>query len=188
MEQIVKKRIIDISKDIIDAVAKKDNVRLKVISNYTIHNSSIFQDEDSISIATITYSLSNIIERYKFTETKQWAEFHNNIITCLKDARKELIKDNLGAYKNILKDIFKVIENFDHKLAIYVQEVIERSKIKKGSAILAHGISLGRVAEILGVSSWDLMDYIGKTNVFETKKSPSVKQRLNLTRKLFGLI
>lgn len=187
MEKIVKNRIIEISQDILNAVIKKDNVKLKILSNYTIHNASIFQDEDSISMATITYALSKIIERYKFKETKEFLNFYNNIITNLKQARKELVNNNIETYKNILKRLFKAIEEFDHKLALYVQRVIEKSKIKKGSVMFEHGISLARVADLLGISRWDLMNYIGKTRVFDIEKAPSVKQRLNFTRKLFGL-
>ncbi len=187
MEKIVKDRIIEISQDISNAIIKKDNVKLKTLSNYTIHNASIFQDEYSIGIAVLAYSLSKIIERYRFKETKQLLNFHNNIINGLKTIRKDLINNNIEAYKNTLKSLFKIIEEFDHKLAIYVQRVIEKSKIKKGSVMFEHGISLARVADLVGISRWDLMNYIGKTRVFDIEKAPSVKQRLNFTRKLFGL-
>lgn len=188
MEKIVKDRIIDISQKILEAVRQKDTIKLKILSNHTIHNASIFQDEDSIGIAVLAYSLSKIIERYKFKETKEWLDFYNKIISCLKEARKELINDNLEAYKNILKGLFKVIDNFDHKLALYVQEVIDKSKIKKGSIIFEHGISLARVAELLGISRWDLMGYIGKTKIIDAETEVlSVKERLNFTRKLFSL-
>lgn len=187
MEPIVKKRIIEISQDILNALIKKDNVKLKILSNYTIHNASIFQDEDSISIATITYALSKIIERYKFKETKIFLNFHKNIIAYLETARKELINNKYETYRKNLESLLKLIEEFDHKLALYVQRVIEKSKIKKGSVMFEHGISLARVADLLGISRWDLMGYIGKTRVFDIEKSPSVKQRLNFTRKLFGI-
>ncbi len=187
MEPIVKKRIIEISKDILNAVIKKDNIKLKTLSNYTIHNASIFQDEDSISIATLTYSLSKIIERYEYKETKEFLNFHKNITSGLKTLRKELINDNIQIYKDILKNLFEEIEKFDHKLALYVQRVIEKSKIKKGAAMFEHGISLARVADLLGISRWDLMNYVGKTTVFDFGKTPSAKERLNFTRKLFSL-
>jgi len=187
MEKVVKDRIIEISKDILVAVIKKDNIKLKTLSNYTIHNASIFQDEDSIGIATLTYSLSKIIERYRFAQTKEFLNFHNDIITGLKTLRKELINNNLQSYKNTLKNLFNNIEKFDHKLSLYIQEVIVKAKIKKGSAMFEHGISLARVADLLGISRWDLMNYVGKTTVFDTIQVTNIRQRLNFTRKLFGI-
>lgn len=187
MEQIVKKRIISVSKDVLEAVKKKNNVKLKILSNYTIHNASIFQDEDSISVAVITYALSKIIERYNFNESKEWLNFYNKVIIDLKKAIDELTNNDLRYYKQNLKELIKAIERFDHKLTLYVQRVIEKSKIKKGSVMFEHGISIGRVADLLGISGWELREYIGKTTVFDTHKTPDVKERLNFTRKLFGL-
>ncbi len=188
MEKIVKERVLEILGKILEAVKEKDVITLKLLSNHTIHNASIFQDEDSISVAVIAYSLSKIIERYKFNETKEWLRFYNDIVNDLSNVQKELLGENIEVYKGILKKIFEIIEEFDHKLAIYVQQVIEKSKIKKGSVIFEHGISIARVAQLLGISRWDLMSYVGKTNVFDYEKEAlDVKDRLNFTRKLFGI-
>lgn len=188
MEKIIKERVLEILEKILGAVKEKDVIALKLLSNQTIHNASIFQDDYSISTAVIAYSLSKIIERYRFNETKEWLKFHNDIVNDLSNARKELLGENIEVYKSILKNIFKIIEEFDHRLAIYIQQVIEKSKIKKGSVIFEHGISIARVAQLLGVSRWDLMSYVGKTNIFDIEKEAlNVENRLNFTRKLFGI-
>ena len=49
-----------------------------------------------------------------------------------------------------------------------------------------HGISLGQVADALGVSMWELMDYIGKTRIVDKFGSETdIKQKLEFTRGLF---
>ena len=40
-----------------------DLTELKELSNTTVHNASIYQDEDSVSVAVLIYSLSKIFER-----------------------------------------------------------------------------------------------------------------------------
>lgn len=188
MEKIVKDRVLEILGKILIALKKKDNYTLNVLSNYTIHNASVFQDQDSIGIAIIAYSLSKIIQRYKFDETKEWLDFYNLTLKHLKNARNDLSNNNIEPYKNTLKELFKAIDEFDHKLALYVQQVIEESKVKKGSAMFEHGISLSQVSELLGISMWDLMTYIGKTKVMDAQPEiRSAADKLNFTRKLFGL-
>ena len=67
-----------------------------------------------------------------------------------------------------------------------MQEVIEEAKIKKGYKLHEHGISLGRTAEILGISQWELMNYVGKTKISDVDIVPTdVVQRLKLARGIF---
>ena len=50
------------------AIGSGDSIKLKELSDKTIHTASISQDPDNIAIAVIVYSLSKIIERkYHFT-------------------------------------------------------------------------------------------------------------------------
>jgi len=182
----IKESIYDIIKRVIIAVKDRDSLYLKKISNYTIHNASIFQEEDSISIAVIIYALSKIIERNRFKETKGWARAYSDITKKLKDAHSYLSKGDYKSYRNIIKKLFKTINKLDNKLALYLQEIIEKSKIKKGSIIYEHGISLERVAELMGMSRWELMNYVGKTRIIDAEKGiTNIRSRLKFARKLF---
>ena len=42
-----------------------DAAALKELSDHTIHNAAIFQEQDSLSFAVVMYSLSKVIERAK---------------------------------------------------------------------------------------------------------------------------
>ena len=49
-----------------------------------------------------------------------------------------------------------------------------------------HGISMGQVAESLGVSLWDIMDYVGKTRIIDKfEYRTDMKSKLEFTRGLF---
>jgi len=81
-----------------------------------------------------------------------------------------------------------VISNFDSKLNLYIQKVIDEAEIKKGSKLYEHGISLAQTADLLGVSQWELMKYIGQTKIADKfVDEVNVKDRLAHTRRLFGL-
>lgn len=184
MNETIKKDILSILSGIINILRvkeEKDIVEIKELSNHTIHNASIFQDEDSVSIAILIYSLSKIIER------KQGELSYNNIVRLIKTAYDFLDKNNIDSYRKTIRKLFKFISTIDTKLKLYIEEVINQAQIKKGSKLYEHGISLARASEILGVSQWELMSYIGKTkipDVYEVERV-SLKNRLNYARSLF---
>ena len=183
MDKIIKKDILSIISKTIEILKikeEKDIIELKELSNHTIHNASIFQDEDSISIAILIYSLSKIIER-KFGELN-----FRPILNLLIASSDHLKKDNHKEYRKTIRELFSLISKIDTKLKLYIGEVINQAQIKKGSQLYRHGISLERASEILGVSQWELMGYVGHTKITDTQLGVfDVKSRLNFTRGLF---
>ena len=168
-------RILDIlkEKDINDALA------LNKLSDRTIHDASIFQDEDSIGIAVVAYALS---KTYMRTES-----ISENIKAALRKAHNFLLDDDYIRYRKKIKEILKLIGDEDRKISLYIQQVIRQAEVKKGSRIYEHGISLARTAEILGISQWELSSYIGHTTISDSEfERVPIKQRLQFARGLFG--
>ena len=178
MNEIIKNDIINTLTNTIEIIKKGDNFKLKDLSNHTIHNASIFQDEDSVSIAVVIYSLSKILERGKPDTTQ--------VITLMQGGMDYLKKGDVESYKAIIKGIFKFVSNIDSKLKLYIDEVVEQAEIKKGTKIYDHGVSLGQAASILGISQWELMNYVGKTRIVDTMyERPDVIDKIKFTRGLF---
>lgn len=182
MNEIIKKDIIAIISKTIVILRKKeerDVIELKGLSNHTIHNASIFQDADSASIAILIYSLSKIIER-------EFGKFdYKPVLNILNSSYSYLKKDNFAEYRKTIKRLFNLISSIDSRLKLYIEEVIRQAQIKKGSQLYRHGISLARAAEILGISQWELMDYIGHTKIIDKEEKLDIRSRLEFTRRLF---
>ncbi len=187
MRKDVRQDILKIIKDSMLAIRGKDVMKLREISNHTIHDASIYQDEYSISIAVAIYSLFKIFERPDYRNYKDWDVFSKNVVDNLKRAVFALKKNDDEHYARHIKDIFEFIAKLDSKLKIYVREVFEQAKIHKASRLHEHGVSIGRTAELLGISEWEVMEYIGKTGISETDFSLSmpVDKRLKFARSLF---
>ncbi|MFH1316787.1 MAG: hypothetical protein ABII01_04670 [Candidatus Woesearchaeota archaeon] len=185
----VKKYIEDSIHIIIKAVRESDVLRLRKLSNVAIRNASVYQDEDSVSFAVITYSLSKIIERNRDGSSREYKKFIENTILFLRRMRSALEKKDFKSYRIILDRIFSAIEKIDDKLASYIQEVVEKSKIKKGSTFYDQGISIARSAEVLGISQWSLMNYVGQTKIIDSSYTEGIpiKKRLKLVREIFDL-
>lgn len=177
--------------DVLDKVIKileikeeKDLVEIKELSNHTIHSASIFQDNDSVSIAVVVYALYKIIERGVDYESK----IYTKILSHLRKTKQYLYKKDFTRYQAMIRGMLKEISGIDRKLKIYIMDVIEKARIKKGSKIYEHGVSIARAAEILGISQWELMSYVGKTEIVEeVPKVTSLRNRLGLVRRLFKI-
>ena len=91
------------------------------------------------------------------------------------------------AFRKLIKNIFNFIRTIDAKLKLYIHEVINQAQIKKGCKLCEHGISVARASEVLGISQWELMHYLGKTTLIDQFSEPvNVLKRLKIARSLFA--
>ncbi len=178
MDNAVRGNMVRLLKGSLDAIRKGDSFMLKELSNGNIHNASIFQDEDSLSISVVIYALSKMIERTENTR---------GIVSRLQKAFEAISSGNDAAYRSEISRLIKDIRLEDSRLKKFVSNVIEQAQMKKGYAIHEHGISVGRVAAMLGISKWELMQYLGKTRIPEqsSERIPTEK-RLELARRMFS--
>ncbi len=166
-------------------VKKGENVvevaEIKGLSNKVIHDASIFQDEDSISIGVLVYSLSKIIER------KQKELDYGSVLIMVNSSISYLTQNDDEKFRKSIKDIFNFIRKVDEKIKLFIHEVINQAKIKKGCKLCEHGISITRASDVMGISQWELMNYFGKTTIIDKlSEQVNVSYRLKIARSLFS--
>ena len=183
MPKVVRKDIIDILVKAKVAMQLSSVNELKSLSNQTIHNASIFQDQDSVSIAVVMYAVSKLLERRGFDTT-----YAENLLSLMGDAQDFLKREDYQGYRSKIKDIFDFISTTDRRFKLYVDRVIDKAQIKKGSRLYEHGLSMAKSAEILGIGQWELMSYVGKTRIIDEEAvTTGVKKRLDVARKIFNV-
>lgn len=187
MEKRVRVNLIWILKEVKKAIKDLDIIKLRDLSNHTIHDASILQEENSIQIAVIVYALSKIFERKNYQNYKSWNHFYKGLMQYLENAVRALERDNERDYRASTKGLMQTIDNLEYRLRHYLVEVIERSKVHKASRIHEHGVSVGRTAEILGISQYELMSYLGETGIADINLNISmdIKKRIEFARSLF---
>lgn len=179
MRQIIRDDLMMVLRKAIAAYEQRDFVELTSLSNHTIHDASIFQEDDPLSMAVFMYALSKVVER-----CAERAHSCPIVVPQMKTALFALERDDENAYRAVMKDLIREIGSYEAQLKMYIQKVIEKAKIKKGSKIHEHGISVARSAELLGLSQWELQVYIGK-GLHELKTTIPVSERLRKARELF---
>ena len=188
MDYVIKKDVISILRKALSIIQKEDTSALDELSNHSIKDASVFQDKDSIKIAVIIYALSKIIHRSE-GQPDEWDKTKKEILTQLQNARFYLEKSNEKKYRDLIKNIFKRIGEIDDKLKLYIDDVLDKAKIVKGSKLYEQGVSIERASELLGISQWELMSYVGKTQIIDQYKEEviPVSMRLDHAKKIFGL-
>ena len=180
MNDLIKKDLISVLSDLNQTLRERretDVSEIKSLSNHIIHNASVFQDEDSISVAILIYSLSKIIER------KEKEVDFNKITNLISSAVSNLKNNNDYEFRRSIKNLFNFIRTIDRGLRLYINEVINQAQIKKGCKLCEHGISVARASE---VSRWELMHYLGKTTIIDQYNDlANVANRLKFARGLF---
>jgi hypothetical protein len=181
------KNILRIFKETKKAIEKKDTYKLKLLSDQTNNTASRTNDLDNIAIAVIIYSIEKILEREKYKNSPRWNNFYNKLKFHINQSIIYLKNNNEEKFSNCLKEIRKEMENFSGKLKNYIEDIFRKAKINKASKIYEHGISMERTANLLGVTLWELANYIGEKEIIEIndKKDFSVKSRIKLAMEMF---
>ncbi|MAG24605.1 hypothetical protein CMI47_03405 [Candidatus Pacearchaeota archaeon] len=188
--QIDKKEVshrIALFNQIKEALEKKDPLKLKDLSNHTIHTASTIQDPTSITIAVIIYTLSKLIERDDYKKISSWETFTKKFNLYLDGAIAALKQNNENKYKDKLTEARKSIESVSPNLKKYIKEVLRKAAINKASKLYEHGLSLEQTSKLLGITQWELSEYTGQKDVPESKlnKTLTVKQRAKMALEFF---
>ena len=181
------KNRLEIFEKLIESIEKEEIGKIKELSNRTIHSAAINQDTESINIAVIVYAISKIIERKKYREYPEWPEFYKNIKFFVEKCYESLKQKNFEKFRENLVRIGECIKILKGNLKEYIEFIFRKARINKGSRIYEHGISFTQTAEVLGISLWELAEYIGQTGIgnVELSITKDVKERIKFLEEIF---
>ena len=169
--------VINVLRETQTALAAEDAAKLKELSNQTIHCASYLQDSGSITLAVVIYTLSKLIERSDHAKATNWKQFSKKFNSWMLLAIKARGEEKTDEYEAYLEQARKSLTSMLGNLKPYIQEVLLKASINKASRIYEHGISLGKTAQLLGVTQWELSEYAGQKkqedggyNTFDVKK------------------
>src|SRR3989344_3479639 len=127
--------ILNILEQTKDALKKEDVVKLKELSNQTIHTVSTSQDADNIAVAVIVYSLSKIIERKKYREYPGWKTFYVNYIYAIDNAIIAIKRDEKERFSQSIRMIKDAMDTISGDLKKNIADVFRKASINKASKI-----------------------------------------------------
>jgi hypothetical protein len=181
-----KEHVINILKQAKKATQIEDVVKLKEISNQTIHSTAIYQDESNSLVAVVLYGLSKIIERGRKYYKENYKRYKKQYLEILDDAIRHLEKGEETKFK---KHISKMLSSsiISNDLKKHIQDLFRKAKINKAGKVYEHGISMEKTAKLLGVSQWELAEYTGQSSIGDVKheETMNVRKRIKLAEEIF---
>ncbi|MEM3074623.1 MAG: hypothetical protein QW727_01630 [Candidatus Pacearchaeota archaeon] len=169
------------------AVRDFDITTLKNLSNETIHSAAIYQDTDNILIAVIVYALSKLIERKEDYKSKSFEKYLDYYLKTLEFSKECISKNDCDAFRDRLNEIMNV-PGLSENIKTNVLDVFRKAKINKASKIYEHGISMEATSKLLGISMWELSEYVGQSQISEMKENKTfdVKKRIKIAMEFFN--
>ncbi|MEM2873986.1 MAG: hypothetical protein QW063_00800 [Candidatus Nanoarchaeia archaeon] len=162
-----KKDVLDALNEAIVAIKEKKHAELHAISDHVLHVMAIYQEPDIVDFSVAIYALDKILQTEKYRAHPKMKAFRKITLNLLKDAKAQLEKEAYNAYSARIKELLGVIQKFTKEIKFYIEDVLHFARIKKGTKLYEHGLSLGKAAEVAGVTKWELMPAIGETVIHE---------------------
>ena len=170
------------------ALEQEDAAELKSLSDQTIHSASVYQHTDYILVAIIIYSLSKIIERKNSLQISQWNIFIKNTSSLISLCISTLQQKKQTQFIKFLNKIKQSLEEASGDMRPLIKEVLRKASINKASKIYEHGLSIAKTAKLLGISQWELSEYVGSKEIPQNylNKTMDIKERARMAMEFFS--
>jgi len=162
---------VKISLSVLDAFEQNGKGALRKLSDHILADGALKNDKSAIRLAIIAHALSNVLEKaYYRTRKSVWERFSRKIREGLQGvARGEPLIETL---ENAL---IELDENFGR----YSDNVLHRSKIRRGSNLYAWGLTPTLASNLVDVEENEILSQSGQTKmVDEEGTSVSAEKRL----------
>lgn len=182
-----KKDVLDTLSETIESLETKQYADLHMISDHLLHSITIHQEKTLIDLSIAIYVLNKILEKEKYTNHLKVKDFVKKMLHLFKDMQKCMQKSDDAGFEKLVAETLISLQTFSRSIKFYIDDLLHFAKIKKGTKLYEHGISLGKAAELVGVAKWDLMPAIGETAIHEQLVAPKNinEKRIAFTEKIF---
>ncbi len=169
------------------SIKSYDELKLRNLSDQTIHSATIHQDSANIIIAVLLYSISKIFQRDSYKRLEGWDFFYNSLLSNWKIMLKAAEQNEYEKTIQLAGGIRNSLNKMDGNLGDYIKDIFSKAEINKASRLYEHGISMEHTAKLLGVSLWDLCSYIGQSNINEMQMVESMPEidRIKMVEEFF---
>ncbi|MBS3060860.1 MAG: hypothetical protein J4432_05135 [DPANN group archaeon] len=184
MEPITEKLIDELLKELVFYIEQNNTTELRELSNRIIERALVFEDSRLIDISLTAYALSKLLSKPHIMDQKGFKKLKVQLIKLIEKEVKE--EQTILHMEHILEKVMKLISEYDDKEGNYLQDVIEKARLKQASRAYALGLSLRRAAELTRVNTAALLPYVGQTKIHDRPytQSKGLKARYQSLKKV----
>ncbi len=178
---VAKDDILNLLKRVKEALLQENFRKIENLSDHIIHSATILQDDYTTTLSITIYALGKILSKHKLIENKKkWIAFKTQALEMIDKLIALTINEEWEEYLVKIKEFSEIIEELDKNYSNYINNLLESAKIKKGSKMVEHGISKGKISELLGITLWELSTYTGA----RSKKYPVNPRKKSISKRL----
>ena len=169
------------------ALRDADALTLQQLSDQTIHSATVYQHTDFITIGVLVYALNKLVAHKDKIKIKRWDALVTKLNNEVDKALLELDRKDAEEFARHLEHIKDLLIDFSPSARQDIQEVLRKASVNKATRIYEHGISLSQTARLLGVTQWELADYVGQKNISDNPLNATieVKKRAKMAEDFF---
>ncbi|MFA5050019.1 MAG: hypothetical protein WC501_03345 [Candidatus Micrarchaeia archaeon] len=166
---------------------KNKNMKgMKKLNDQILKMAVIQFSKELFDLAVYSYILSKIISKPRFLseEYREWLESIEIDLLTLPDSLEESKKEWNSSIQRLKKSILNLEKNDSR----YVMNLIKKGEIKSAATLYAQGLSLGLASKIVGIEQQELLNYAGKTMMFDRiSEEKDIFERVKNAKKMFGV-
>jgi len=170
------------------ALSTKNAFILKKLSDHVMHGACSYQDSGTITMTVLIYTLSKLLERGDNTKIKNWQILEQKLILYLSLATQAIRTQKQSKFEEYMQRARNTLTSYSINLKPYIQDVMKKSAINKGLKMYEHGLSQEKTARLLGITQWELSEYIGQKTFADKKQiqSMDIKKRAKMALEFFS--
>lgn len=167
-----------------EAFKKRDQRKLRKLNDKILKTAVLEFSRKLYDLAVFSYVLSKIISKPRYV-SKEMEKFMQPIELDLKQLAKSADDYSEEEWKIQSNIIEKDIEHLEGEDPRFIISLMQKGKLKVAATLYAQGISLGLASEMTGMNKQDIMDYAGKTMMFDRlKEEKGILERVRVLRKI----
>ncbi len=173
----------DVASSILSAFQKRDSRKLRKLNDDLVKEAVIHFTKVMYEYAVLSYVLSKILSKPRFL-TPQYAHTIDNISRRLNALSRSRDADERTALIRI-KEVKSAIHDLERRDERFVLDLMTKGNLKVAATLYAKGVSLGTASEMTGINKQEILDYAGKTMMFDRiKEEKTLEDRMKIVRRL----
>lgn len=174
----------DLFAEITTAFKKRDQKKLRKINDRILKSAVLEFNKQIYDVAVISYVLNKITSKPRF-QRKELETKMANIDKMLSDITKAIERLNETEWNEAFQKLHDKIKDLESDDPRFIRDLMNKGKMKVAATLYAQGLSLGLACEMTGMNKQEILDYAGKTMMFDRiKEEQSIQERMKNARRL----
>ena len=167
-----------------DAFKSRNQRKMRKANDKIMRAAALEFSKEMYSLSVYSYVLSKVLSKPRFMG-KAYSERHAELDRLLSDMVAHSGKKDSKNFSNSLKSLQNAIESLEHTDSRYITGMMAKGRLKTAATLYAQGLSLSTASEITGVEKQEIMDYAGKTLMFDrVDEKDSLQKRVKKARRV----